>query len=193
MAQLGKLLAMLAAIAIILITLGGLVYGVVEDPAVVGPLAAAAVVVGVAIFQRRWEKSQELDRLHREQMSPIYKELVEMIKDIDKFSQKPEEEQEAFFKDLSTKLILHGPTPVISAWIAWQRAAAIDSTAVVDVRCLGGPAPRSPARLGTRQFRSFKRRHIAPLPQRRRRRRVASPLAGAPCSAADLDPQLDVE
>jgi hypothetical protein len=130
MAQLGKLLAMLAAIAIILITLGGLVYGVIEDPAVVGPLAAAAVVVGVAIFQRRWEKSQELDRLHREQMSPIYKELVEMIKDIDEFSKRPETDQEAFFKDLSTKLILHGPTPVISAWIGWQRAAAIDTMAV---------------------------------------------------------------
>ena|ERR1035441_728021 len=121
---------MLAAIAIILITFGGLVYGVIEDPAVVGPLAAAAVVIGVAIFQRRWEKSQELDRLHREQMSPIYKQLIEMIKDVDEFSKKPEKDQEAFFKDLSTKLILHGPTPVISAWIEWQRAAAIEPMSV---------------------------------------------------------------
>jgi hypothetical protein len=70
MKRIGSALAVVAALAIISIALGGLVYGVIEDPAAVGPLTAAAVVIGVAIYQRRWEKSQELERLHREQMQP---------------------------------------------------------------------------------------------------------------------------
>jgi hypothetical protein len=123
MVPLGKVAAGLVAIAIVSIALGGLAYGVVEDPAVVGPLAAAAVAIGVAVFQRRWEKSQELDRLHRDEMSPIYRVLVETIKDHDAFTAKPKDEQEAFFKDLSTSLILHGPSSVVMAWNAWLRSS----------------------------------------------------------------------
>jgi hypothetical protein len=104
MNRLTSVIAMLVAIAIVVITVGGLVYGVIEDPAVVGPLAAAAVVIGVAIFQRRSEKSQELERAHRAEMTPIYEELIEMAKSMEKFSEKSEEEQIAFFKDTSTKL-----------------------------------------------------------------------------------------
>jgi hypothetical protein len=47
---------------------------------------------------------------------------VETIKDFQTFSSKPDEEREAFFKELSTNLILHGPTQVVMAWNAWQRA-----------------------------------------------------------------------
>lgn len=56
-------------------------------------------------------------------MSPIYQQLIEVLKDFEAFATKPEAEQRAFFMDLSTKLILHGPTPVINAWNAWSRAA----------------------------------------------------------------------
>jgi hypothetical protein len=122
MNRLTSVIAMLVAIAIVVITVGGLVYGVIEDPAVVGPLAAAAVVIGVAIFQRRSEKSQELERAHRAEMTPIYEELIEMAKSMEKFSEKSEEEQIAFFKDTSTKLTLHGSAPVLRSWIAWNRA-----------------------------------------------------------------------
>lgn len=38
------------SLAFVLIALGGLVYGVVEDSAAVGPLTAAAVVIGVRIY-----------------------------------------------------------------------------------------------------------------------------------------------
>jgi hypothetical protein len=130
MKRIGSFLAALVGVAIVVIAIGGLVYGVIEDPAVVGPLTAAAVAIGVAIYQRRWEKSQELGRLHREQMSPIYEELAETVKSIDEFVAKPEEEQQAFFKQLSTKLLLHGPSSVVRTWVAW-------------IRSLGGPIPTS--------------------------------------------------
>ena len=55
-------------------------------------------------------------------MSPMYEQLVETIKDIDAFVAKPEKEQIAFFKDTATKLVLHGPSPVVRAWIAWLRS-----------------------------------------------------------------------
>lgn len=123
-------LGVLAALAIIAITLGGLAYGVIEDPAVVGPLAAAAVAIGVAVFQRRWEKSQELERLHREEMSPIYEQLIETVKTIDEFAQKPAEEQQAFFRDTSTALLLHGPSPVVQAWVTWNRVLGAQPVSV---------------------------------------------------------------
>jgi hypothetical protein len=130
MKRIGSVLAGIVALAIILIALGGLVYGVIEDPAVVGPLTAAAVVIGVAIYQRRWEKSQELERLHREQMSATYTKLVETVKSMDEFVAKPEAEQQAFFKELSTALLLHAPSTVVRAWVAW-------------IRSLGDPLPTS--------------------------------------------------
>jgi hypothetical protein len=122
MKRIGSVLAVLAALAIILITFAGLIYGVIEDPAVVGPLTAAAVAIGVAIYQRRWEKSQELERLHREQMQPTYMELAETVKSIDEFAQKPEKEQQAFFKQLGTALLLHAPSSVVRTWVAWLRS-----------------------------------------------------------------------
>jgi hypothetical protein len=122
MKRIGSALAIVAALAVILITFAGLIYGVIEDPAVVGPLTAAAVAIGVAVYQRRWEKSQELERLHREQMQPTYKELAETVKAIDEFAAKPETEQAAFFRELGTTLLLHAPSSVIRAWVAWLRS-----------------------------------------------------------------------
>jgi hypothetical protein len=111
----------LLAIAIVVVAVGGLVYGVIEDPAVVGPLAAAAVVIAAGLLQRRWEKSRELEKLHRDEIAPIYEQLVETVKSIDTFAEKPQEEQEAFFRQLSTTLLLHGPSPVVRTWVAWLR------------------------------------------------------------------------
>lgn len=121
MKRIASALAMLAALGIIAITLGGLAYGVIEDPAVVGPLAAAAVAIGVAVFQRRWEKSQELERLHRAEIAPIYEKLIETLKTIDEFARQPVEEQQAFFRETATALFLHGPSPVVRAWVEWNR------------------------------------------------------------------------
>jgi hypothetical protein len=125
MQRITSAIGVVLGVAIIVIAGAALVYGVIEDPAVVGPLTAALVVVIVALLQRRWEKRQELERLHREQMTPLYKQLVETVKDIQTFAQKPENEQEAFFKDLATKLILNGPTPIVKAWNGWQLATQV--------------------------------------------------------------------
>lgn len=122
MKRIGSFLAGLVAVAIVVIAVGGLVYGVIEDPAVVGPLTAAAVVIGLAIYQRRWEKTQELERLHREQMSATYTELAETVKGIDEFVAKSEEEQQAFFKQVSTALLLHAPSAVVRTWVGWLRS-----------------------------------------------------------------------
>lgn len=130
MKRITSALAMIAALAVIAITLGGLAYGVIEDPAVVGPLAAAAVAIGVAVFQRRWEKSQELERLHRDEMAPIYEKLIETVKTIDEFAKKPAEEQQAFFRETSTALLLHGPSPVVRAWVAWNRLLGVQPFSV---------------------------------------------------------------
>lgn len=100
---------------VMLVAGAALVYGVIEDPAVSGPIAGAIGVLVAAILQRQWEKKQELERLRREQMSPIYEQLVSILKD------NPEEAETAeFFKDLTTKLLLYGPAPIIKEWIEFR-------------------------------------------------------------------------
>ncbi len=95
---------------------GALVYGLVQDPQVAGPIAGAIGVVAAAVVQRRWEKRQELERLRREQLAPIYEQLIGIVKTIG-------EEQAAtadFFQDFSTKLVLYGPPAIIKSWNAFR-------------------------------------------------------------------------
>jgi hypothetical protein len=94
---------------------GALIYGFVLDPAVAGPVAGAVGVVVAAILQRRWEKRQELERSRREQMAPIYERLVGILKE-----SPGEEETSEFFKDLTTKMLLYGPAPIIKEWIEFR-------------------------------------------------------------------------
>jgi hypothetical protein len=128
MVQLGrllsKLLAIVAAVGIVALAIWAFIKGVEKDPAVVGTVITAVAGVGIVVYQRRREKLQELERSHRLQMGPLYTQLVEMMKDWEEFAQKPESEQQAFFKDLSTKLILFGATPVLKAWVSWQVEAS---------------------------------------------------------------------
>jgi hypothetical protein len=118
------------AFALLTAAVGAIAYGVIEDPAVVGPLAAAAVAISVAVYQRRWEKKQELERIHRVEMSPIYERLIEVIKSLPEFVELPESEQQAFFRETSSALLLHGPSPVVQAWVAWNRALPIQPFSV---------------------------------------------------------------
>lgn len=95
---------------------GALVYGLVQDPQVAGPIAGAIGVVAAAVVQRRWEKRQELERLRREQMAPIYEQLISIVK-----TKGGEEGATAeFFQDFTTKLILYGPPPIIKSWNAFR-------------------------------------------------------------------------
>jgi hypothetical protein len=117
---LSKLLAIVAAVGIVTLAIWAFIKGVGKDPAVVGTVITAVAGVGIVVYQRRREKLQELERSHRLQMGPLYTQLVEMMKDWEEFAQKTESEQQAFFKDLSTKLILFGATPVLKAWVSWR-------------------------------------------------------------------------
>jgi hypothetical protein len=122
MARLGKGLAALLVIGTIGLLGWAFVRGVESDPAGVGTISTALLAFAGLVYQRSREQSQELEKSHRAEMSPIYEQLVETIQDIDKFAAKPEEEQVAFFQEIATKLTLHGPSPVVRTWIAWLRA-----------------------------------------------------------------------
>jgi hypothetical protein len=100
---------------LIVVAIGALIYGIVLDPAVAGPIAGAVGVLVAAILQRRWEKRQELERSRREQMSPIYERLVGILKE-----SPGEEETSEFFRDLTTKMLLYGPAPIIKEWIEFR-------------------------------------------------------------------------
>lgn len=117
-----KVVGILAALGILGLAGWAFVRGVEHDPAVVGTAITAVAGVTVIVWQRNREKRHELERAHREQMLPIYEELVNHLKDIEAFSSKSDKEQRDFFADLATKLILHGPSPVVNAWNTWQRA-----------------------------------------------------------------------
>ncbi len=127
MASLGKAAGFLLALGIVALVIWALVKGVEKDPAVVGTISTAVAGIVIVVYQRSREKRQELERSHRGQMTPFYKQIVETVKDFKVFADKPEGEQEAFFRDLSTTFILNGPTPVIKAWNVWQLAVAVDS------------------------------------------------------------------
>jgi hypothetical protein len=106
----GLLLVLIVAAA------GALVYGLIVDPTVGGPIAGAAAVVAVAIVQRRWEKKQELERVRREHMAPIYEQLIEILQN----AEAAESETGEFFKDLTTKLLLYGPPAIVKEWVAFK-------------------------------------------------------------------------
>jgi hypothetical protein len=127
MGFLSKVLGFVAALGVFALGVWAFIKGVEKDPAVVGTVITAVAGVAIVVYQRRREKLQELERSHRLQMGPLYTQLVEAMKDWEGFAKKPQSEQEAFFKDLSTKLILFGATPVVKAWVSWQRSVASDA------------------------------------------------------------------
>jgi hypothetical protein len=95
---------------------GAFVYGLIVDPAVAGPIAGATGVIIAAVVQRRWEKKQELERVRRDHMAPIYEELVAILQDAEAATSKAP----AFFKDLTTKLLLYGPPAIVKEWSAFR-------------------------------------------------------------------------
>lgn len=118
----------LAVVAAVLIVAAGVwitIKAVDKDPALFGSVVAAAVAFGLAVAQRRWEKRQELERLHRDEMAPIYEQLVDRLKDEEKMAATAENAE--FFKELTTKLLVHGSPPVIKAWIGWRETGTPQS------------------------------------------------------------------
>jgi hypothetical protein len=91
-----------------------------KDPALVGSLLTAAGAVVTVVVGRSLDKRAELRQAHREQMAPLYLELIERVKTVDQ----DDEEAAEFWRDLSTRLVLYGPAPVIRAQIALSRHIA---------------------------------------------------------------------
>ncbi len=123
MARLGKVASWFAALGVVALVVWAFIKGVDKDPAVVGTVFTAVAGIVVVVYQRRREKHQELERSHREQMSPIYQQLVETLKD---GGEHEDGANVSFFKDLATKMLLYGPTPVVKAWIEWHRTGVSD-------------------------------------------------------------------
>jgi hypothetical protein len=130
MERIGTFVGWIVALAIIALGSWAFIKGVDKDPAVVGTVFTALAGIIVVVYQRSREKNQELERSHRDQMAPIYDQLVEMAKDIDEFVKRPQREQEAFFKELSTKLLLHGPPSVIRTWLGWLQLLGVTPLSV---------------------------------------------------------------
>jgi hypothetical protein len=88
-----------------LVIIGGVVWllarGVEKDPALVGALLTAGSAVVAVTAGRSLDRRAESKRLHREQMAPLYAELIERLQTADQDS----EEAAAFWTDLSRRLI----------------------------------------------------------------------------------------
>lgn len=130
MRRIARGFAVLFVVGVFGLLVWAFVRGVEADPAVVGPISTGLLAFGGLVYQRSRERSQELERSHREEMVPIYEQLVEAILDINSFAAKPEAEQQGFFRELSRKLTLHGPSAVVRAWIAWMRALPLNSLSI---------------------------------------------------------------
>jgi membrane protein implicated in regulation of membrane protease activity len=84
MARLGKVASWFAALGIVALVVWAFIKGVDQDPAVVGTVFTAVAGIVVVVYQRRREKHQELERSHREQMSPIYQRFEQIADKLDR-------------------------------------------------------------------------------------------------------------
>lgn len=109
-------------VVVVLAVAGALVYavirGAIKNPTLIGPLATAAAAVVAVVIGRERETRLNLRQQHRDQITPIYRELV------DRFRESPDEGSPEFFKKLHTGLLLDAPQEVIEAWLVWSRTFA---------------------------------------------------------------------
>jgi hypothetical protein len=112
---------MVISVVAALATIGGLVFAVVKgvegNPTLVGTLATALATVLAVVVGRERETRLQLRQKHREDIAPMYKELVDRLR----HDSDPDEAQE-FFQKWWTQLILDAPAEVIRAWLVWSHA-----------------------------------------------------------------------
>lgn len=82
-----------------------------------GSLATATSAVIAVSVSRTMDKRAELKQAHREQMAPMYRELIERVRTVE---QDPEAAS-TFWKDFSVRMTLYGPPEVIKAQLALSR------------------------------------------------------------------------
>lgn len=122
MRRIGQVIAAIVVLVVLTGAIGGLIWlivrGIESDPGLVGSLATAAGAVVAVVAGRSFDKRRELRQAHRERISPLYEELIDVIRNIEDHG---EAELQKFFKDLANKLIMFSPAHVIKAWIALNR------------------------------------------------------------------------
>jgi hypothetical protein len=96
-----------------------IVRGVEKEPALVGSLLTAASAVVAVAISRNMEKRAELRQIHRDQMTPLYAELIDRVRTA--IEDQDPAEAEKFWKGLASRLILFGPPSVIKAQLVLSR------------------------------------------------------------------------
>jgi hypothetical protein len=118
----GQILAAIVVLVVLIGVVGGAVWlivrGIESNPSLVGSLATAASAVVAVVAGRSFDKRRELRQAHREQIAPLYEELIDVIRNVEDHG---EAELEQFFKALAGRLIMYSPAHVIKAWIALSR------------------------------------------------------------------------
>lgn len=116
-------LALIGLAAILCALIGGawlLIIGIRREPALVGAALTASGAV-IAVMVGRWlDRRAESSQMHREQMAPMYSELIKRFQ----LSEPDAEPDPSFWTDLSRNMILYGPTTVIRANIRLRRHLA---------------------------------------------------------------------
>jgi hypothetical protein len=113
-------IALVLGVGVLGLAAWAVIAGVLADPSVVGALATALSAVVAVLIARSWEKRQELEQTHREQMAPIYEELFVQFTKVTA-SKADAAKQQVFFKELHRKLVLYGPSSIMKAWLTWLR------------------------------------------------------------------------
>lgn len=101
------------------------VEAVQAQPAVVGSVATAALAVAGVVWQQRKSEKARLREAHRDRMTPIYEELLSIVRRAaENGSSGPSEEMVEFIKDFkSRQLLLGAPSEMITAFNAWEATA----------------------------------------------------------------------
>jgi hypothetical protein len=104
----------LLVIAVITLMGWAILRGIDKQPSVVGSLFTAAAAIAAVVLGQFWSKRLELRQLHRDQMAPVYQELV------DRMRGEPGTGGDQFWKDLQRSLLLYCPAEVLTAYLQYQ-------------------------------------------------------------------------
>ena len=87
MRRVGQIIGAVVALAVLAGVSGGVVWlivrGIDSNPGLVGSLATAGGAVVAVVLGRSYDKRRELRQAHREQIAPLYEELLDVIRNIE--------------------------------------------------------------------------------------------------------------
>src|SRR4051812_27569576 len=103
-------IGIVAALALVLVAVWAVIWGVLKQPAVVGSFATAAGAIIAVVLQRERENRREVVQRHREQLAPLYESLFKRFGRGGFDPENPDDRE--FIYELQRKLIFYGSTPV---------------------------------------------------------------------------------